>query len=307
MTLAISAEYFVKNTSDILLPIGLPSIVGNVAPTIVNAGEVSNKGFELSLNYRNSDKEFKYGINANLGTLINKVEKLHPNVPNLIGQVTRTEVGQSLNAYYGYKMIGIYQTQAEIDSHLSGTLNPSVKPGDIKFEDINNDGVINSDDRKFLGSSIPDLTYGFSFSSSYKNFDFSFLFQGVKGVDRYNDGKQILDYDTRPFNYTTNILGAWDGPGSSNTIPRVAFEDNGSSKVSSIFVEDASYLRLKNVELGYTINSLKGVQNIRLYVSGQNLFTSTDYTGLDPESTDLMDRGTYPSSKAVLFGVNVKF
>ncbi|WP_445736124.1 SusC/RagA family TonB-linked outer membrane protein [Mariniflexile sp.] len=305
--LAISAEYFVKNTSDILLPIGLPSIVGDVAPTIVNAGKVSNKGFELSVNYRNSDNEFKYGINANMGTLINKVEKLHPNVPNLIGQVTRTEVGQPLNAYYGYKMIGIYQTQAEIDSYLSGTLNPSVKPGDIKFDDINNDGIINSDDRKFLGSSIPDLTYGFSFSSSYKNFDFSFLFQGVEGVDRYNDGKQILDYDTRPFNYTTNILGAWDGAGSSNTIPRVAFEDNGSSKVSSIFVEDASYLRLKNVELGYNINSLKGIQNIRLYVSGQNLFTSTDYTGLDPESTDLMDRGTYPSSKSVLFGVNVKF
>ena len=105
--LAISAEYFEKNTTDILLPIGLPSIVGDVAPTIVNAGEVSNKGFELSVNYRNSDNEFKYGINANMGTLINKVEKLHPNVPNLIGQVTRTEVGQSLNAFYGYKMVGI--------------------------------------------------------------------------------------------------------------------------------------------------------------------------------------------------------
>tara|TARA_R110002096_G_scaffold103510_1_gene227861 strand:- start:22519 stop:25572 length:3054 start_codon:yes stop_codon:yes gene_type:complete len=305
--LAISAEYFEKNTTDILLPIGLPSIVGDVAPTIVNAGEVSNKGFELSVNYRNSDNEFKYGINANMGTLINKVEKLHPNVPNLIGQVTRTEVGQSLNAFYGYKMVGIYQNQAEIDSHLNGTLNPAVKPGDIKFEDVNNDGIVNSDDRKFLGNSIPDLTYGISFSSSYKNFDFSFLFQGVEGVDRYNDGKQIIDYDTRPFNYTTNILGAWDGEGSSNTIPRVAFEDNGSSKVSSIFVEDASYLRLKNIELGYTIDSIIGIQNMRLYVSGQNLFTSTDYTGLDPESTDLIDRGTYPSAKAVLFGLNVKF
>ncbi|MDD7886335.1 TonB-dependent receptor [Flavivirga sp. 57AJ16] len=305
--LIFSAEYYVKNTSDILLPIGLPSIVGDVSPTIVNAGEVSNKGFEFSLNYRESSKAFQYSINANLGTVVNNVEKLHPNVPNLVGEVTRTQVGQPLNAYYGYKMIGIYQNQAEIDSHLSGTLNPSVKPGDIKFEDLNDDGIVNSDDRKFLGSSIPDLTYGMSFSSSYKNFDFSFLFQGVEGVDRYNDSKKILDYDTRPFNYTTNILGAWDGEGTSNTIPRVAFEDNGSSKVSSIFVEDASYLRLKNIELGYTINSVKGVQDIRLYVSGQNLFTATKYTGMDPESTDLMDRGTYPSSSSVLFGLNVKF
>ncbi len=305
--LAITAEYFVKNTTDILLPIGLPSIVGNVAPTIVNAGEVSNKGFELSVNYRNSDKEFKYSVNANLGTLTNNVEKLHPNVPSLIGQVTKTEVGQSLNAYYGYKMVGIYQNQNEIDSYLGGTLNPNVKPGDIKFEDLNNDGIINSDDRKFIGSPIPDLTYGISFSSSYKDFDFSFLFQGVEGVDRYNDAKKILDYDTRPFNYTTNILGAWDGEGSSNTIPRVAFEDNGSSKVSSIFVEDASYLRLKNVEIGYTLKPIKGIQDVRFYVSGQNLFTSTNYSGLDPESTDLMDMGTYPSSTSVLFGVNLKF
>ena len=305
--LTFSAEYYVKNTSDILLPIGLPYIIGDVSPTIVNAGEVSNKGVEFSLNFRESSNEFKYSLNANIGTVVNSVEKLHPNVPNLVGQVTRTQVGQPLNAYYGYKMTGIYQNQTEINTHLYGTLNPSVKPGDIKFEDINDDGIINSEDRKFLGSSIPDLTYGISFSSSYKNFDFSFLFQGVEGVDRYNDSKKILDYDTRPFNYTTNILGSWDGEGTSNTIPRVAFEDNGSSKVSSIFVEDASYLRLKNVEFGYTLNGIKGVQDIRLYVSGQNLFTATKYTGMDPESTDLVDKGTYPSSSSVLFGLNVKF
>jgi TonB-linked SusC/RagA family outer membrane protein len=305
--LAMSAEYFEKNTSDILLPIGLPNIIGNVAPTIVNAGEVSNKGFELSLNYRNNDNEFKYSINGNLATLKNNVEKLHPNVPNLIGNVTRTEVGHPLNAFYGYKMVGIYQNQSEINSHLSGTLNPNVKPGDIKFTDLNGDGIINSDDRDFIGSPIPDLTYGIAFSSEYKGLDFSMLFQGVEGVDRYNDAKKILDYDTRPFNYTTNILGAWDGEGSSNTIPRVAFEDNGSSKVSSIFVEDASYFRLKNIELGYTLESIIGLQDVRFYVSGQNVFTVTDYTGLDPESTDLMDQGTYPSSQSFLFGMNVKF
>lgn len=306
--LAITAEYFIKNTTDILLPINLPSVVGDVEPTIVNAGEITNKGFEFSVNYRESNNEFKYAINANFATLSNNVDKLHPNVPNIIGEVTKTQVGQSLNAYYGYKMIGIYQNQAEIDSHLSGTVGSTVKPGDIKFLDIDGDGVISADkDRTFIGSPIPELTYGLSFSADYKGFDFSVLFQGVDGVERYNQGKQIVDYDSRPFNYTTAILGAWDGEGSSNTIPRVAFEDNGSSKVSSVFVEDASYFRLKNIEVGYTIDSVKGIQSLRFYISSQNLFTITDYTGLDPESTDLMDLGTYPLSTSILFGVNLKF
>ncbi len=303
--LAFYAEYFEKNTTDILLPIGLPSVVGDVAPTIVNAGEVNNKGFEFSLNYRNNDHELKYSINANLATLKNNVEKLAPNVPNLTGPVTRTAPGHPLNAYYGYQMTGIYQNQAEIDNYL--TASSDVKPGDIKFADLNGDGVINSDDRDYIGSPIPDLTYGVSFSASYLGFDFSFLFQGVEGVERYNQGKQIVDYDTRPFNYTTAILGSWDGEGSSNTIPRVAFEDNGSSRVSSIFVEDASYLRLKNIEFGYTIPDMAGLQQLRLYLSGQNLLTFTDYSGLDPESTDLMDLGTYPSSTSILVGINVKF
>lgn len=294
--LSISTDYFVKKTTDILLPIGLPSIVGDVSPTIVNAGEVQNKGLEFTLNYRNSDNPFKYSINANFGTLMNSVEKLQTK-----------EVGQSLNSFFGYKMVGIYQNQAEINSYLSGTPNPSAKPGDIKFADLNNDGIINSDDRTFTGDAIPDLTYGLSLSASYKGFDFSCLFQGVEGVDKYNDARKIVDYDTRPFNYTTDILGAWDGEGSSNTIPRVTFEDNGSSKESSIYVEDASYFRLKNAEIGYTINNLVGVQDVRLYVSGQNLFTVTKYSGLDPESTDTVDKGTYPLSSSILFGVNVKF
>jgi TonB-linked SusC/RagA family outer membrane protein len=305
--LAFSAEYYIKNTTDILLPVGLPGIHGDLAATIVNAGEVSNKGFEFSVNYRNSDNEFKYGINANLSTLTNNVEKLHPNVPSIVTDKYRTVVGQSLNSYYGYRMIGIYQNQAEVDAHLSAG-SGNTQPGDIKFEDVNNDGKISPDfDREFIGSSIPDLIYGLSFNAEYKKFDFSLFVQGVEGVDKYNDGKKIVDYDTRPFNYTTDILGAWDGEGSTNSMPRVAFDDNGSSSVSSLFVEDASYFRLQNIELGYTLDGIKGFQDMRLYISGKNLFTSTDYTGLDPEVSGLVDNGTYPSSSSVLFGVNVKF
>lgn len=306
--LVFTAEYFNKNTTDILLPVGLPGFLGDLEPTIINAGEVSNKGLEFSANYRNSDNEFKYSINANLSTLTNNVEKLHPNLPNITEDKYRTVVGQPLDSYYGYRMIGIYQNQAEIDSHLSGTVNPSTQPGDIKFKDVNGDGIISADnDREFIGSSIPDLTYGVFVSADYKGFDFSMLFQGVEGIDKYNDGKKIVDYDTRPFNYTTSILGAWDGEGSSNTIPRVAFDDNGSSSVSSVFVEDASYFRLKNIEIGYTIDEIKGFEDLRFYISGKNLLTSSDYTGLDPEASGLVDNGTYPSSTSVLFGVNVKF
>jgi TonB-dependent starch-binding outer membrane protein SusC len=300
--LYVTADYFVKKTSDILLPISLPSIVGNVSPTIVNAGQVTNKGVELGLNFRNTYGPFNYAVNANVATLRNNVDKLHPNLPNIVGDVYRTAVGHPLASFYGYKAEGIYQDQAEINSYLFNTLNPPDKPGDIKFADLNGDGKIDDNDRTFLGSSIPKTSYGFNMSGDYRRFDLSMFFQGVGGVQKYNDAKQITDYDSRPFNHSVAVLGAWSGPGTSNTIPRTTFNDNGSSKKSSIFVEDASYFRLKNVELGYSVTPAR-----RLYVSGQNLFTKTNYTGLDPESTDIMDRGTYPQMKSFLFGINAKF
>jgi TonB-linked SusC/RagA family outer membrane protein len=300
--LYVTMDYFVKKTSDILLPISLPSIAGNVSPTIVNAGEVSNKGFELAMDYRNSGGAFNYGIRGNLGTNRNRVEKLHPNLPSIIGDVSRTAVGHPLGAFYGYVAEGIYQNQAEINTQLFGTVNPPNKPGDIRFKDLNADGVINDNDRTFIGNPIPKLDYGLNLSADYRRFDLNVFFQGVGGVDKYNDAKQITDYDSRPFNHTTAVLGAWNGAGTSNTIPRTTFNDNGSSKKSSIFVEDASYFRLKNLELGYTLGPTR-----RMYVSGQNLFTKTNYTGLDPESADALDRGTYPQAKAFLFGISAKF
>ncbi len=305
----LSIDYFRKYTTDILLPISLPGIVGDVQPTIVNAGEVSNRGWEFGLVLRNSENAFKYNINANLATVQNRVEKLHPNLPSLIGQVTRTEAGHPLNAYYGYVFEGVYQNTQEITSQLFATTNPTVVPGDIRFKDLNNDGRIDDNDRDFIGDPNPGLLYGLNLSGSYREFDLSVMFQGVGKVDRYNDSKKIVDYDTRPFNYTTRVLGAWDGEGSTNTIPRVSFTDNGSSRTSSIFVEDASYFRLKNVELGYTFNRFKtaGISNLRLYLSAQNLFTLTNYTGLDAESTDLMDMGTYPQSRMFVCGINLSF
>ncbi|MBC8064816.1 MAG: TonB-dependent receptor, partial [Chlorobia bacterium] len=300
--LYLSVDYFDKKTSDILLPISLPSIVGNVSPTIVNAGEVTNKGYDLALEFKSSARSLNYGIRANAGSVTNRVTKLHPNLPNIVGDVYRTAVGHPLGAFYGYVMDGIYQNQAEITTYLSGTVNPAEKPGDIKFRDLNGDGKINDDDRTFIGNPIPKLNYGLNLSADFRRFDLSMFFQGVGGVDKYNDAKQITDYDSRPFNHTVAVLGAWNGAGTSNTIPRTTFNDNGSSKKSSIFVEDASYFRLKNLEIGYALGPTR-----RFFVSGQNLLTITNYTGLDPESTDILDRGTYPQSKAFLFGLNAKF
>ena len=310
--LYLSADYFMKTTSDILLPISLPSYVGSVSPTIVNAGTVSNKGFELSLTYRDKVGDFNYSINGNIATLDNKVLKLHPNLPNIDGKVTRTTVGQPLNAYYGFVMEGIYQNEAEINEQLYATDNPTVQPGDIRFKDLDNNGKIDDNDRDFLGSPIPRFTYGFTLNGEYKGFNFSMLFHGVQDVQHFNDLKKILNYDTRPFNHTTEMLGYWHGEGTSNSIPRPSFTDNGGSRISSIFVEDASFFRLKNVELGYSFAKLlkkinSPISDLKIYVSAENLFTVTSYSGLDPESTDLIDYGTYPQARSFLFGVNVKF
>lgn len=311
--LYFSVDYFVKTTSDILLPISLPSFVGSVSPTIVNAGKVRNKGFEFALSHRNKINDFTYSVNTNLATLNNKVLKLHPNLPIIDGQVTRTVVGQPLNSYYGFQMEGIYQNSNEIKEQLFDTQNPSAQPGDIRFKDLDKNGKIDDNDRTFLGSPVPNFTYGLTLNGEYKGFNLSVFFHGVQGAERYNDLKKILNYDSRPFNHTTDVLSGWHGEGTSNSVPRPSFTDNGGSRVSSIFVEDASFFRLKNVELGYSFAKYlkkfkyNSISDIKLYVSAENLFTVTSYSGLDPESTDLIDYGTYPQARSFLFGVNVKF
>jgi len=307
--LNFTVDYFNKKTDDILLTIALPATtVGVIAPTYVNAGAVVNKGFEFGMNFKNNDHDFKYSINANVATLKNEVTNLQEHVKNIQDDAshTRSQVGQPINSYYGYVFDGIYQNQAEVNSYLHTNAN-GTQPGDMKFKDLNNDGQINADDRTFIGNPTPKVTYGFNFRASYKNVDFSFLFQGVQGVDRYNDMKQILDYDTRPFNSTTDVLHSWNGEGTSNSTPRLTFNSNGGSQVSSKFVEDASYLRLKNIEIGYTFSQqVKGFAGTRLYISAQNLLTFTKYDGLDPESTALKDQGTYPQSRAIILGARIQ-
>jgi len=307
--LSITTDYFDKTTKDILLTVGLPAVtVGVIESTYVNAGVINNKGFEFGANFQNNDHDFKYGISGNFTTLTNRVEALQQYIANLddLRTNTRTTVGQPISSYYGYVFDGIYQNSAEINSQLFNNTNGAV-PGDMKFKDLNGDGQIDANDRTFIGSPIPKFTYGFSLNASYKNFDISALFQGVEGIDRYNNLKQVTSYSTKmPLNSTTDVLNAWNGEGTSNTIPRVTFNPNGGAQMSSAFVEDASYLRLKNIEIGYTFNpGLIGAANLRIYMSGQNIFTITKYTGLDPESTSFIDMGTYPQSKSFILGLKL--
>ncbi len=307
--LTFTVDYFDKTTNDILLTVGLPAAtVGVIDPTYVNAGIVNNKGLEFAFDFQNNDHAFKYGINGNVFTLTNRVKALQQYISYLdnLQSNTRTTVGQPINSYYGYEFDGIYQNLAEINTQLYSNTN-GVVPGDMKFKDLNNDGQINADDKTFIGNPIPEISYGLSFNGSYKNFDVSFLFQGVEGVDRYNNSRQVTAYSIKmPLNSSEMILDAWNGEGTSNTIPRVTFNANGGGQMSSAFVEDASYLRLKNLEIGYTFDpEVLGSANMRIYLSGQNLWTVTKYTGLDPESTSLIDMGTYPQSKSFIFGLKL--
>lgn len=307
--LSITTDYFDKRTKDILLTVGLPAVtVGVIESTYVNAGVVSNKGFEFGANYHNDDNAFKYSISGNFTTLTNRVEALQQYIKNIedLKMNTRTTVGQPINSYYGYVFDGIYQNSAEINSQLYSNTN-GVVPGDMKFRDLNGDGQINADDKTFIGNPIPKFNYGLALNGSYKNFDISLLLQGVEGIDRYNNSRQVTTYSTKlPLNSNAEILNAWNGEGTSNTIPRVTFNSNGGGQMSSAFIEDASYLRLKNVEIGYTFNpEVLGTANLRIYMSGQNLFTVTKYTGFDPESTSLIDMGTYPQSKSFILGLKL--
>ena len=236
--------------------------------------------------------------------------------------ISRVSVGEPLFYFYGLESDGIYQTQAEVDAVF--TADPSqttVQPGDIRYIDQNGDGTITSDDRVKIGTPYPDITYGVNLSAGYKNWDLNAFITGVAGGDLYNTNIYDLEGMPRPFNAGTGVLDRWTGAGTSNSVPRAGGAPQNLS-ISDRFVEDGSYTRLKNITLGYTLNSeaiSDYISKLRIYISGQNLITITDYSGLDPEvgnplttqngdSFELgVDRGNYPQPKSVLLGVNVTF
>lgn len=281
--LETSLDYYQKNTTDILVGLPISAVSGFLLPPDVNAGEIQNKGIEFSLTYRDRVGDFNYDISGNFTTVDNEVLDLGEN-PNPIitgyfgAQTHRTTVGFPIGHFYGYKTDGLYQTQAEVDAALTDE-SGSPSPGDVRF--VNGDGVISPADRTFLGNSTPKAFYGINLGGQYKGFDFSLFFQGVSGVKVFNNVANTLTAMNSTANQSTRVLDRWTGQGTSNDIPRAIVSDpNGNGRFSDRFVEDASYFRFQNLQVGYTINSSKlqemgdgFIQSIRFYVAASNLFT----------------------------------
>ncbi|MCL7764722.1 TonB-dependent receptor [Polaribacter sp. Z014] len=318
-----SLEYY-QNTSDNLL-INIPTVLSsgiNAGVLPVNAGSVETKGFELVLGFNDYDGDFTWSANLNLGTSKNEVlslgarDEITGSQYKLGGaDVTRTIVGEPLFHFYGLESDGIYQNQDEVNAVF--TANPNqviVKPGDIRFKDLNGDGTINSDDRTIIGNPFPDVTYGLNLDAKYKNFDMSLFITGVAGNEIFNTNTfDLVGGSNRLFNVSQSYYNnKWSAANPTGTEPRIlgAPQNNG---ISDRFVEDGSYTRLKNVSLGYTLPSEmfeKYFSKLRVYVSGTNLLTISDYSGLDPEiggGEYGIDRGNYPQPKSILLGVQVSF
>lgn len=327
--LMLTADYYVKNTSDVLLFLPLPSSAGNAGNPAVNAGKIRNSGLELELTWRQSiNKDWSYSVTGNFATLNNKVVSLAQASPIVAGRVdnnyyaTKTAVGQPIGEFYLLQQEGIFQNQQQIFTHAyQGT---GIRPGDVMYKDVNGDGVIDDKDRTYVGSPIPKFTYGLTGGVQYKNFDLSFFFQGVYGNKIYDQVMTDIEGFYRPFNITAaTATQSWTGAGTSNTNPLLSWTDGTNNKQPSTrFLESGSYLRLKNVQIGYKLgkDALKaiGLSSVRIFASGQNLLTFTPYKGLDPEMYNNdnngstvtavgIDWGTYPSARTITFGINANF
>lgn len=314
-------DYFNRLTSDILIALPVPGYLGNGegARITFNAAEVRNRGVEFNLNWQDQVQDFTYGIGLRGNTLQNEVLAVSGSGgsdESLEGGfvfnrfVTRTTVGQPIGYFYGYEIDGVFQSQAELDAYPSGS---QARVGDLRFVDANQDGVLNQDDRVYIGSAIPDLVYGASIDLGYGGFSLNLDFQGEYGRELYN-AKATIRPDL--YNFEAHVWDRWTGEGSSNTEPR-ATAGGYNWQPSNRFVQDGSYLRLRNVSLAYQfpaqLTERLRMQAARVYLSGVNVFTLTPYTGYSPEfaSEDVLsnglDMGVYPVPAIYSVGFNVTF
>lgn len=316
-------DFYNRVTDDILIELATPGHLGNGQGQRVryNAASVLNRGIEFRLNWEDYlGDELSYGITILGNTIHNEVQDIGGNSEvddELIGgalangqRVTRSVVGRPIGSFYGYKTDGIFQNQSELDSYPSMSL---AGVGDLRFVDTNEDGQINGDDRTYIGSPIPDFVYGFSFDLAYKNWDMSVSFQGQYGNELFN-GKNVVRPD--PYNFEQHVWNRWTGEGTSNSEPRPSY-GGYNFLPSDRFIQDGSYLRLRSVNLGYSLPSTLmtkvNMTRARIYVKANNLFTWTDYTGYTPEigSGDVLsngiDTGIYPIPRVISIGINTTF
>ncbi|MDI5899288.1 SusC/RagA family TonB-linked outer membrane protein [Flavobacterium yafengii] len=325
---SIVADYFIDTRADLLIPfIPVSGINGTAAPgagsPTINAGTVRNSGLEFAIDYKNKFSDnFSMSVGYNVTFLKNEVLAVNNGIGYIeggsfgVGQQapSRMEVGQPIGYFYGYKTDGIFQNQSEVDAHPSQlSLGADASPGDLRFVDVNGDGILNSSDRTNIGDPIPEATMGFNLQMNYKNFDFAVYTFASVGNDMVRNYERNLT-DVNRLNY---VLDRWTGEGSTNTTPRVTTSATGNSTFSSYFVEDASYLRIQNMQLGYSINSKfsekAGITKLRLYAGVNNLYTFTKYKGFDPGASNGapigggIDYGFYPIPRTYLLGLNINF
>ncbi|MBP6024581.1 SusC/RagA family TonB-linked outer membrane protein [Ferruginibacter sp.] len=330
--ITLTAEYYQRKTDNLILAVPLAPSLGYINNTVYqNVGGMKNNGFEFQLGYTKREGAFKWNASTNMSFVTNQVTKLAEGVTNIerggdadFGSynITRTQVGNYVQGFYGWVVEGIFQNAADVTKHAFQKAGTA--PGDLMFKDLNNDGKIDLDDRQYLGSFIPKVTYAFNLGANYKNFDASVFFQGVQGNKIFNATRVITEGMVRFFNAGTEVLNAWTPTNTNTNIPRAASSDpNENARPSTRFVEDGSFLRLKNFIVGYNVAApalrtlTKGtVKNLRLYVSAQNIFTFTKYKGYDPEVgnrtpnnslTSGIDFAVYPQPKSFLIGIQAGF
>jgi TonB-dependent starch-binding outer membrane protein SusC len=328
----LTAEFFNRKTDNIALNVQtVPSLGFGGAGELKNIGSMRNNGVEFQLGYHKREGEFRWEVTGLVSAIKNKVLKLYTAGASITAggdqdfgggdPITNTVVGRPIQSFYGYVVEGIFQDAAEV-ANSPVQVAGKTAPGDLKFKDLNGDKVINSADRTFIGSFLPDFTYSLNFSSNYKNFDMSFFFQGVQGNEIFNAERIILEGMPRLFNAGTRVLDSWTPTNTNTSMPRaISGDPNQNVRPSTRWIEDGSFLRMKNLMIGYTVPSSvfqrfsKNTFNrMRIYVSSQNLFTLTKYKGWDPEIgskngpiTNGVDYGQYPTARSFQVGIQAGF
>lgn len=309
-----SIGYYFKNTTGILLLPPYIGVLGEGGNTYVNGASMENRGFELSLGHKSRlTDDLSIDLNGNFDMVRNKVTYLPSAVVNAYGGDGQGQniLGRTVGSFFGYVADGLFRTQAEVDNHAA---QPNKGLGRIRYTDLNNDGVVNANDRTWIGNPLPKYTYGLNANINYKNFDFSFLLQGIGDVAVRNDAKSYTDFWSAiesSSNKGARLLNAWSPSNPNSNIPAVALtDDNFEARLSTYFIENGSYLKLRNAQIGYTFNKqLVGklkMQNLRVYLGGDNLailMKSKSFTGLDPENPGF----GYPNPLVVTAGINVRF
>ncbi len=324
----VTFDYFKKTTTGMLLNVVVPAYVGNAGP-VGNIASLENKGYELELTYGKNFGGLGFDFSGNISYVKNKILDLGDDKTFLPGnqrfgpqgiELTRTIEGYAYESFFGYRTNGLFQNQSDVAAYTNGDgqlLQPNAQPGDIRFVDVNGDGILNEDDRTIIGDPTPNWTYGLNLSLKYKGFDVLFFGQGVFGNDVYNATRR---FDLPKANFTSDALGRWTGEGTSTYFPRLTLNDGDPStsnqnltRSSDFWIQNGAFFRIKTLQLGYNLPTAAankiGMKRARIYVSANNLWTLTDYKGFDPEvgAGGGVDKGIYPQPRFYLMGVNVTF